>query len=146
MRNSMSDLKNLRCIKKLYDSIFKTVCDKYSLGRPELDIIAFLHANNDMDVASDIVEHCGLSKANISQAVDRLIQKNLLICETDAYDRRKHHLYLTENTSELVEDIEAAFEYYRSVLISGLTEEELAAYTSTSQKMYDNAMRFMENK
>lgn len=146
MRSSMNDIKNMRYIKKLFDSILKSVCDKYNLGRPELDIIAFLHTNNDMDVASDIVEHCGLSKANISQAVDRLIQKNLIVCETDSYDRRKHHLYLTENTAELVEDIEDALVFYRNILIGGLTDKELSVYTDISRRMCENAINYLEEK
>ncbi len=139
-------LRNLRCTKKLYDFIIKDVCEKYGLGRPELDIIAFLHGNSDMDVASDIVEYCILSKANVSQAVERLIRKQLLVKVIDSEDRRRIHLSLTENARPIIEDFDNAYERFRRVLISGISSDDLAAYDAISRRMADNARGFFETK
>lgn len=138
------DLRNLRCTKKLYDSIIKTVCEKYSLGRPELDIIAFLHTNTDLDIASDIVEYCMLSKANVSQAVERLIKRQLIERVVDPLDRRRIHLSLTELATSIIEDFDNAYAHFRSVLVSGLTDDELALYNELSRKMANNAVCYLE--
>ena len=140
------DMRNLRSTKKLYDFIVKDVCEKYGLGRPELDIIAFLHGNSGMDVASDIVDYCILSKANVSQAVDRLIRKQLLVKVVDADDRRRIHLSLTETAAPIVEDFDRANELFRCVLVSGKSAEELAVYDEVSRRMADNAINFFELK
>ncbi|MBE6884257.1 MAG: MarR family transcriptional regulator [Ruminococcaceae bacterium] len=144
MSSCMRDLKNLRYTKKLHDSIVKDVCEKYDLGRPELDIISFLYTYDDMDVASDIVEHCGLSKANVSQAVERLLQKGLVTRTTDSVDRRKQHLLLTDKTDAIVADIEKAHRYFSSVLIDGLSEKELDLYRDIARRMCENAMKYLE--
>ncbi len=140
------DLRNLRCTKKLYDSIIREVCEKYALGRPELDVLAFLHANAGMDVASDIVEYCILSKANVSQAVERLIRRQLLVRVVDPEDRRRIHLNMTALAAPIIEDFDRAYDRFRNVLVAGLTGDELALYRELSRRMADNAMRYLENK
>ena len=143
---NIESMRNLRCIKKLYDNIIREVCVKYDIGRPELDIISFLNCNSDLDVASDIVEHCVLSKANVSQAVERLIQKQLLIRVPDVNDRRRIHLTLTDSSRPIVSDIDKAYETFRSVLISGIPESKLAVYYEVSMRMAENAKEYLNEK
>ena len=143
---NIESMRNLRCIKKLYDNIIREVCVKYDIGRPELDIISFLNCNSDLDVASDIVEHCVLSKANVSQAVERLIQKQLLIRVQDVNDRRRIHLTLTDSSRPIVSDIDKAYETFRSVLISGIPESKLAVYCEVSMRMAENAKEYLNEK
>ena len=71
----------LLCIRKtvkLYESMLKPVCDHYRLTLIEADIISFLQNNPGKDTAGDIVGLRMLSKGNVSQAVESLIQKSLL--------------------------------------------------------------------
>ena len=143
---NIESMRNLRCIKKRYDHIIREVCVKYDIGRPELDIISFLNCNSDLDVASDIVEHCVLSKANVSQAVERLIQKQLLIRVPDVNDRRRIHLTLTDSSRPIVSDIDKAYETFRSVLISGIPESKLAVYCEVSMRMAENAKEYLNEK
>ena len=85
-------LANIRRIVKLYDSMLKPVCERYTLALIEATIISFLYNNPGRDTAADIVEYRMLSKGNVSQAVESLIQKGLLQRCQDTRDRRRIHL------------------------------------------------------
>ena len=82
----------------------------------------------------------------MSQAVDRLIRKQLLVKVVDADDRRRIHLSLTETAAPIVEDFDRAYELFRCVLVSGISAEELAVYDEVSRRMADNAINFFELK
>ena len=71
-------LMTLRCVIKFHEGMMKHVCSQYNLSLIEANIIAFLHNNPGKDTAKDIVELRMLSKGNVSQAVESLIQKSLL--------------------------------------------------------------------
>ena len=75
----------IRKIVKLYDSMLKPVCDHYRLTLIEANIISFLQNNPGKDTAGDIAELRMLSKGNVSQAVESLIQKALLQRQQDPH-------------------------------------------------------------
>lgn len=87
-------LLNTRLISKLHESLLKDVCEQYHLALIEANIISFLHNNPGKDTAGDIVDLRRLSKGNVSQGVESLIQKRLLLRTPDQSDRRKIHLSL----------------------------------------------------
>ena len=94
-------LVNIRRIIKLYDSLLKPVCDQYGLVPIEATIISFLYNNPGRDTAAYIVEFRMLSKSNVSQAVESLIQKSLLLRRQDTEDRRRIHLPLPPSPAPL---------------------------------------------
>ena len=55
--------------------MLKAICEEYRLTLIEATIISFLHNNPAKNTAADIVELRMLSKGNVSQAVESLIQK-----------------------------------------------------------------------
>ena len=76
-----------RYIIKGQDALIKELCDHFHLTKIEGTIIVFLYNNPGKDTAGDIVELRMLSKGNVSQAVESLIQKSLLTREQDAEAR-----------------------------------------------------------
>lgn len=87
-------LMSFRYIIKGQDALIKEICDSFKLTRIEGTIIVFLYNNPGKNTAGDIVELRMLSKGNVSQAVESLIQKSFLARKQDAEDRRKIHLSL----------------------------------------------------
>ena len=67
-----------RRIQKLYDRHMDDIRKSFSLSRIEITIISFLHNNPGLDTAGDIAEYRMLSKGNVSQSVEALIQKGYL--------------------------------------------------------------------
>ena len=146
MSNTTSLLANFRRIIKLYDTMLKPVCEHYDLTQIEATIISFLYNNPGKDTAADIVELRMLSKGNVSQAVESLIQKSLLQRRQDMADRRKIHLSLTAEARPITEDIEAVREAFRRQIFRGFTEEEQRQFVLFNDRIAENTKSAMEGE
>lgn len=144
MHHATMLLYNIRRIIKLYDNMLKPVCDRYSLVPIEATIISFLQNNPGRDTAADIVELRMLSKSNVSQAVESLIQKSLLQREQDTKDRRRIHLSLTFEAKPITEDIEAVRETFRKQIFRGFTEEEQQQFSQFNDRIAENTKSAMK--
>jgi DNA-binding MarR family transcriptional regulator len=131
---------NLRHVIKLYEKCERAVCDKYGLTQTEVDVIAFLFNNPGRDTASEIVEIRMLPKANISQAVESLICKKLLLRSRDTRDRRRIHLTLTEKAVNIIPDIQKARQCFYDVLFREFTNSERQLYVKMSRRISKNAV------
>lgn len=142
--NRTTDL--LLCIRrtvKLYDSMLKTVCEHYQLTLIEADIISFLRNNPGKDTAGDIAELRMLSKGNVSQAVESLIQKSLLRRRQDPADRRKIHLSLTPAARPVTEEIDVIRERYLEKIFTGFSPEERELFSELNSRIIENAKNAM---
>ena len=84
-------LAHIRLTMKLQEQMLKNICETWQLTITEGKVISFLYNNPGKDTAADITELRMLSKGNVSQAVESLIQKGLLKRTADQTDRRKIH-------------------------------------------------------
>ena len=105
MNHHTETLETIRWIIKYYEKLMKETGNSFNLSQMEINILSFLYYNPTKDTASDIVELRMLPKGNVSQGVEKLIQKDLLTRETDKSDRRKVHLFLTKKTINILKDI-----------------------------------------
>ena len=131
-------LSNIRRIIRLYDSMLKLDCVRYSLVPIEASIISFLSNNPGRDTAADIVEFRMLSKSNVSQAVECLIQKSLLERRQDTKDRRRIHLSLTPKSKPITDDIETVRNHFRKQIFLGFTEEEEKQFAWFNERIAKN--------
>lgn len=132
-------ITNLNYTVKLYDRMGQSVCAEFLLTRAEMDVLAFLANNPEKDTARDIVELRMIPKANVSQAVELLMHKNLLTRRQDTQDRRKIHLSLTESAATPVMRILDMQRNFFSVLFNGFSEAEQEQYFSLNKKIAQNA-------
>jgi DNA-binding MarR family transcriptional regulator len=86
---------------------FKRFMDESDLSPSQVNILMRLHFRGMCDV-SEIGEQMGVSNAAASQAVDRLVQKDLLERTEDPVDRRVKQLRLSPQGEKLVEESFAA--------------------------------------
>ena len=142
MRKTMNSgakfLTNFRRTIKLYDSMLKPVCDRYLLTQLEATIISFLHNNPGRDTAADIVELRMLSNGNVSQSVESLGQRKLIIRQQDSTDRRKIHLALTEEATPIIHEIELILQKFRERAFRGFSEEEIEQFISFNDRIAEN--------
>ena len=136
-------LSNIRRIMRLHESMLKSICGEYHLTLIEATIISFLYNNPELDRAADIVELRMLSKGNVSQAVESLIQKSLLSREQDKGDRRKIHLYLTPACEPITKSIEKIGKQFHEEVFSGLSAEERLLFEKVNQKIVENTKKAM---
>lgn len=138
MTRAAEVLMNFRRIFKLYDTLFKTVCETYHLTLIEANIISFLHNNPGLDTARDIAEFRMLSKGNISQAVESLIQKGLLKRNPDETDRRIVHLTLTPEARPVTDTIKEQMSSFQEAMFTGFSSEERELYHQLSKRIMEN--------
>lgn len=146
MQRATDYLMSLRKTIKLYNLNLKEACKSYGLTQIEITIISFLHNNPGKDTAADIVELRMLSKGNVSQAVESLIKKSMLIRHPDEKDRRKIHLSLTSEALPLVEQVEKAKKTFLYQIFSGVTSEEYEQYILITDKIMNNIKNDLERK
>ncbi len=139
-------LPNLRRIIKLHDSMLKEVCEEYQLMLIEGTIISFLHNHPGKDTAADIVELRMLSKGNVSQAVESLIQKSLLKRSLDPQDRRKIHLSLTPEAQPMIESLENLWQEFEDQVFFGISEEEKALFDRLNDQIRENTKYAMARR
>ena len=119
---------------------------QYGMTQLEIDILAFFKNNPGLDTASDIVNYRMLPKANVSQAVEFLIQKGFVGRRTDEQDRRKIHLELLPGAEEAVCKILDAQSHFFDLLFEGMTEKERQQYLSLTLQIAENIRREWESE
>ena len=133
-----------RSTLKLYDTLLKEICISHDLSGLELTIISFLHNNPEYDTAKDISSFRMIPKGNVSQGVNALLAKGLLLRSPDAHDRRIIHLSLTDRSLELVEKVEAAKHQFTELMFDGFSPEERAMYGRLCQRIDQNVKQSLE--
>lgn len=133
-------------VPRLYEKKFTALREKYGVTQLEIDILAFLKNNPALDTASDMVRYRMLPKANVSQAVELLIQKNMLRRVPDQRDRRKIHLLLAPGSDTLLEEILIVQESFMETLFLGLSETEREYFMEVSRRVACNVKQdFIED-
>ena len=139
-------LMTLRCVIKFHEGMMKHVCSQYNLSLIEANIIAFLHNNPGKDTAKDIVELRMLSKGNVSQAVESLIQKSLLQRAGDAKDRRKVHLTLLPKSAPITQTIKSMQRDFYQELFQGISLEEQKMFLHINRRLMANSQTAMKGR
>ena len=144
MSRTTSILMGVRSMMKLYESMLKEVCEEYQLAQIEVTIISFLYNNPGKDTAGDIAELRMLSKGNVSQAVENLIQKSLIQRIPDESDRRKIHLSLLSAAAPITERIQLVEIAFRQEMFRGFSAEERQTFDGLFDRIMDNTKQSMK--
>lgn len=126
--------------------MLKEICTQYELSLIEANIISFLHNNPGKDTAGDIVELRMLSKGNVSQAVELLIQKCLLARTPDSTDRRKIHLSLLPAAKPVTDAVDTIRENFYKEVFYGFSEEEYDYFQTLNQRLMENTRTAMKRR
>ena len=130
--------------KKFYSYQFSTVLERTGLSMREVDVLLFLANNPGYDTARDITEYRGLSKSQVSQAVDLLAAEGLLLRTPDRADRRVIHLSITEDGAPLAREVLAVQAHCVQELLAGLTEDQILQLNTALETVLDNGLRLAE--
>ena len=63
-------------ILKKYNSMFDDLSKEYKITQAEIDILAFLYNNPEYKYAQQLVDVRGISKAQVSIAIEKLVKKD----------------------------------------------------------------------
>lgn len=125
-------------IQKQYNSLFKTVIDKYNISQVEIDIIAFLYNNPEYKHAQDIVKIRGINKGHASIAIDKLVCKGLLERKQDPQCRRCNILILSQKATPVIKDIKDIQNKYKKLIHQNISQEEKEIFDKVLYQMYIN--------
>ena len=139
-------LAHIRLTMKLQEQMLKNICETWQLTITEGKVISFLYNNPGKDTAADITELRMLSKGNVSQAVESLIQKGLLKRTADQTDRRKIHLSLLPQTADITAAICSMQANLYSQIFCGLSEEDLKFYEQINQQIMENTKKAIKER
>ena len=126
-----------RGLGKLYGQMFVPVLEQWMLTQLEADILLFLANNPGFDTAREITLLRGLSKSQVSQAVELLVAEGLLRRTPDGGDRRVVHLAITGAGAPLAREAQEIQAACGRELLSGLTEEEQASFRRLLSKVLE---------
>ena len=146
MSTSTELFMGIRSLFRLYDKMLKKVCTEHNLTVIETDVISFLQNNPEKDTAADIVELRMLSKGNVSQAVESLIQRSLLRREQDAADRRRIHLFLTPAAEPIIQSMERLWARFEDEIFAGLSRDERAIFERVNDRISANTRQAMAGR
>ncbi len=144
MKGNTELLLLIRRMMKLYEACLEDIRKKYQLSQLEIKIIGFLFNNPGKDTAKDISQLRMIPKGNVSQGVESLIQKSLLLRTQDEQDRRKIHLTLTDAAAPVVEEIKSANDVFRTQAFFGFSKEELSLYRELNHRLMENLIQGLE--
>ena len=142
--NSTRLLWVVQQFRRYYDRQFTDLLARSGLTMREMDVILFLTNNPGHDTARDVTELRGLSKSQVSAAVDLLAERGLLDRLPDRADRRVVHLALTEAGAALGQQARAVQSACVESLFSGLTAAEAAQFQALLEKVLSGAQTQLE--
>ena len=136
-------LGSIRSIIKLHQNMLKEICNRFDITLIEANIISFLCDNPEMDTAGDIVELRVLSKGNVSQGVESLMKKSILMRRQDEDDRRKIHLSLLPSAEPITQAIRKTREKFFEEAFYGMSDEEISMLEDLNRRIMENTKRAM---
>ena len=146
MQSNTEMLQNVQLVIQLLERSANRLALKHGLLPMEMKVLMFFINNPGKDTATDIVELRMLPKANVSKAVEGLIQKKLLLRRPDTADRRRVHLVLTPAGAAMTADVKAMRDSFTADLFSGFTQQQLAQYAELNARIAKNAQSALERK
>lgn len=121
-------LEFVQQFQRFYNRQFLSILEQSHLTMREIHVLLFLANNPSYDTARDITALRGLSKSQVSQAVDLLSAEGLLLRSPDPQDRRIVHLSLTPAAAPLVQTCQAVQDACSQQLLARLSAEEQAQF------------------
>ena len=129
---------------KFFSYQFAPLLERTGLAMREVNVLLFLVNNPGYDTARDITMFRGMSKSQVSQAVELLWAEGFLQRTPDESDRRVVHLSITPEGLPLAKECQRIQESCGARLLDGLTPEQIAQLQFLLETVLDNGVRLAE--
>jgi DNA-binding MarR family transcriptional regulator len=124
--------------KRMLEVQFEEIKNKHGLKKVEIEVLFYLSKCGDEDTPTDVTNRLNLNRGHVSQAIDSLLQKDLIISIPDEQDRRCMHYAITPKASQIIEEIAVAKDNMDKIIFKGITKEEIEIYKKITEKMIKN--------
>lgn len=129
--------------KHLVESRFSKLKNEYNLKRVDIEVLFFLSRCKDKNTPTDIYKKLGLNRGHVSQAIDSLCRRELIVAVPDQMDRRYMHYSVSDAAEEIVDEIAKIKRELDRQIFKGITEEEIVAYKKTTEKIFRNIQQLL---
>jgi len=129
---------------KYCDHQFQSILGRMGITMREVHVLLFLANNPEYDTARDITVLRGISKSQVSQAVDLLSAEGFLLRTPDTEDRRVVHLSISPEGWPLAKECQAIQEFCGEQLVRGMSEEEVTTLRALFERVIDNGTQLAE--
>lgn len=129
---------------KFYARQFAPMMAREGLSLQEVWVLLFLANNPGYDTAREVCQRRGMSKSQVSQAVELLVGRGALRRLPDGADRRVVHLAITEAGLPLAREAQRVQSACGRQLLSDLTPEEEAQLRRLVDKIFDSGEKWIE--
>ena len=126
-------------VKQLSDRIFEKILSEKKIDAfngAQGRILYVLWQGDGISKA--LSDQCGLAITSLTTMLERMEKQGLLHRQSDAKDKRKTLLFLTERACALREDYEAVSAQMGAVFYEGFSEEEILQFESFLHRVLDN--------
>lgn len=130
--------------KRILESQFSGVREKYKLKKVEIDVLYFLARREEYDTPTEIHRHLKLNRGHVSQAIDSLCKRQYIIAIPDKDDRRYMHYSITNEAQEVISDIMEIRKNLDETIFKGITDEELEIYKKVTEKICINMKEMLK--
>ncbi len=137
-------LFNGMMLRKFRTLQYREVTQKYGLQVIDLIVLRFLSGSGSRNTLADMEKLCLFTKGHLSQSVKRLQESGYLRSETDPKDRRRVHNYLTDKSSEVVADFNAATDNAMDSMLRGFSDEEKEELVRCIRKINSNIQDYIQ--
>ena len=128
-----------KVITYYYESLSKSICEKYNLTKMEYDILMFLYNNPQFNTAADIVKVRKSTKSHVSTSLKKLENRGF-VKRIQSEDNKKHiEIVLLDRAALIVEAGLNAQKQFAQDVLSGLTKEERHMCIKVFDKICNNA-------
>ena len=131
-------------MKLIYAYQFAPLLERTGLTMREVHVLLFLANNPDYDTARDVTLYRGMSKSQVSQAVELLCAKGLVQRTPDEADRRMVHLAITQAGQPLARECQELQERCGTRLLDGLSPEQVRQLRDLLETVLDNGAHLAE--
>lgn len=144
MRTNLETMLNYFIqIRKYYANILNKRLKEIKLSPNEINILILLSNNPSITTSTQLNVFLGVSKGLISRSIDSLMKKGWIRCENDPSDRRVQRIYLTSDSTEVIDLLKREIEKINHEILSDVSEAEMDAMEQTMKKIIQ---RFKENQ
>nr|MCR5372484.1 MarR family winged helix-turn-helix transcriptional regulator [Solobacterium sp.] len=128
-------LVNLSILFRNSQKYFDRLLAKFDIGAGQLIYIIAINENEGvtMQEVSRLLE---MDKGTTTKSIQRLIEQGYVEIRIDEKDRRIKHLYMTEKSAQVINEIYGYRNDFRNVLAKGMDFE---AFTEDMDRVTDNS-------
>lgn len=132
-------LKFIKSVGDVYDDKLFIAAHSLGITKQEADVLLFLTNNPNYTTASEIARLRGFSRAYVSKAVDKLLDREFLIVKVKEQDHRVQNLELSAKGVEMSDHLKSAQKKILALITRGVSKEEYKTCMTVMEKMLANA-------